>query len=143
MHLKFGAFLPPFHALGEDPTTALWRDLDLVEWLDALNLEEAWVGEHHSGGWVLVNSPEGFLAAAAERTRHIRLGTGVVSVPYHHPLMVANRLVQLDHQTRGRVMLGMGAGVSPADAHMLGISPHNQRRMMAEGVEAIVDLLHG
>jgi limonene 1,2-monooxygenase len=143
MTLKFGAFIPGFHALGEDPASALWRDLDLVEWLDELGFEEAWVGEHHSGGWVLINSPEVFIAAAAERTKRIKLGTGVVSLPYHHPLMVANRLAQLDHMTRGRVMLGMGAGVSPADAHMLGIAPADQRRMMGEAVEAIVALLHG
>ncbi|MGW3462538.1 LLM class flavin-dependent oxidoreductase, partial [Streptomyces olivaceoviridis] len=123
--------------------SAIWRDLDLIEWLDVLGLDEAWVGEHHSGGWSPISSPELMLAAAAERTRRIRLGTGVVSLPYHHPLMVANRLVQLDHQSRGRIMLGMGAGVAPADAHMLGIAPSDQRRMMAESLEALVQLLHG
>ncbi|KWT63412.1 monooxygenase [Streptomyces albus subsp. albus] len=143
MTVRFGAFLPPFHSLGEDPTSAVWRDLDLIEWLDVLGLDEAWVGEHHSGGWSPISSPELILAAAAERTRRIRLGTGVVSLPYHHPLMVANRLVQLDHQSRGRIMLGMGAGVAPADAHMLGIAPSDQRRMMAESLEALVQLLHG
>ena len=141
MALKFGAFVPPFHALGEDPSFAYWRDLDLISWLDELGFAEAWVGEHHSGGWAPVSSPEVFLAAAAERTRRIKLGTGVVSLPYHHPLMVAGRLVQLDHQTRGRIMLGMGAGVSPADAHMLGISAGDQRRMMAESLSAVVHLL--
>lgn len=85
MTLRFGAFIPPFHSLDEDPTTAFWRDLDLIEWLDVLGIEEAWVGEHHSGGWSTVSSPELFLAAAAERTRRIKLGTGVVSLPYHHP----------------------------------------------------------
>ena len=48
------------------------------------------------------------IAAAAERTRHIKLGTGVVSVSYHNPLWVAERIVLLDHLTRGRVMLGLG-----------------------------------
>jgi limonene 1,2-monooxygenase len=141
MNVRFGAFIPPFHSLGEDPTSAIWRDLDLIEWLDVLGLDEAWVGEHHSGGWSPISSPEVFLAAAAERTRRIRLGTGVVTLPYHHPLMVANRLVQLDHQSRGRVMFGMGAGVSPADAHMMGIAASDQRRMMAESLDALVQLL--
>ncbi|MFG2628160.1 LLM class flavin-dependent oxidoreductase [Streptomyces sp. NPDC048473] len=141
MTLKFGAFMAPFHGLGEDPTTVFWRDLDLIEWLDVLGLDEVWVGEHHSGGWSQIASPELFLAAAAERTRNIKLGTGVVSLPYHHPLTVAERMVQLDHQSRGRAMFGMGAGVAPADAHMLGISAGDQRRMMAESVEALVPLL--
>ena len=58
----------------------------------------------HNALWVNALGPRN-LAVAAERTRHIRLGTGVVSLPYHHPFMVAQRIVQLDHLTRGRVML--------------------------------------
>ena len=71
--------------------------------LDSLGFDEAWIGEHHSAGWEIISSPEIFIAAAAERTRHIKLGTGVISLPYHHPLMVANWMVQLDHMTHGRV----------------------------------------
>ncbi|MDT0263831.1 LLM class flavin-dependent oxidoreductase [Jatrophihabitans lederbergiae] len=141
MSLKFGAFIPPFHALGEDPSAAIRRDLRLIEWLDELGFAEAWVGEHHSGGWAPVSSPEVLLAAAVERTRRIMLGTGVVSLPYHHPMMVASRLVQLDQQSRGRIMMGAGAGVSPADASMFGIAATDQRRMMIESLEAIVELL--
>ncbi|MPY60361.1 LLM class flavin-dependent oxidoreductase [Streptomyces spongiae] len=143
MTLSFGAFLPSFHTLGENPTTALWRDLELIEWLDTLGFDEVWVGEQHSGGWGLISSPEVFLAAAAERTRRIRLGTGVVSLPYHHPLSVAERMVQLDHQSRGRAMLGMGSGASPLDADARGISPRDQGRMMAESVDVLVRLLTG
>ncbi len=141
MSLRFGAFVPPFHALGEDPSAAIRRDLRLIEWLDELGFAEAWVGEHHSGGWAPVSSPEVFLAAAVERTKRIMLGTGVVSLPYHHPMMVASRLVQLDQQSRGRIMMGVGAGVSPADASMFGIAASEQRRMMAESLEVILELL--
>ncbi len=107
-NMTFGTFMAPFHRVGENPTLALERDLELIEWLDDLGFDEAWIGEHHSGGWETIASPEVFIAAAAGRTRHIRLGTGVVSLPYHHPYMVANRMVLLDHLTRGRVMLGVG-----------------------------------
>lgn len=98
--MKFGVFMAPFHRPGENPTLALERDLELIQWLDILGFDEAYVGEHHSAGWETIASPELFLATAAERTRHIRLGTGVISLPYHHPLMVANRMVLLDHLTR-------------------------------------------
>ncbi len=84
--LKFGIFLAPFHRLGENPTLALARDMELIEWLDWLGYDEAWIGEHHSAGWELIASPELVIAAAAERTRHIMLGSGVTSLPYHHPL---------------------------------------------------------
>src|SRR5215470_18111988 len=108
--MKFGIFLAPFHRVGENPTLAMNRDMELIEWLDYLGYDEVWVGEHHSSGWELIAAPEVFIAAAAERTRHIMLGSGVTSLPYHHPLMVANRFVQLDHMTRGRTMLGCGPG---------------------------------
>jgi limonene 1,2-monooxygenase len=139
--MKFGIFLAPFHQLGEDPTLALERDLELIQWLDYLGFDEAWVGEHHSAGWELITSPEVFIGIAAERTRHIKLGTGVVSLPYHHPLMLADRMVLLDHLTRGRVMLGVGPGALVTDALMLGIEPNQLRPRMEEAMDIIVRLL--
>ena len=108
--MKFGVFMAPFHRVNENPTLALDRDLELLQWLDTLGFDEAYIGEHHSAGWETIASPEVFIATAAERTRHIRLGTGVISLPYHHPYMVANRMVLLDHLTKGRVILGVGPG---------------------------------
>ena len=108
--MRFGIFLGPFHRVGENPTLAIDRDLELVQWLDHLGYDEAWIGEHHSAGWETISSPELFMAVAADRTRHIKLGTGVISLPYHHPFMVANRMVQLDHMTHGRVYDGRRPG---------------------------------
>jgi limonene 1,2-monooxygenase len=139
--LRFGVFLAPFHRVGENPTLALERDLELIGRLDALGYDEAWVGEHHSTGWETIASPELFLAVAAERTRHIRLGTGVVSLPYHHPLMVADRILLLDHLTRGRVLFGVGPGGHVTDALMLGIEPARLRPMMDEALGVIVRLM--
>ena len=141
--LGFGIFLAPFHSLRENPTAALDRDMELIEHLDHLGYDEAWVGEHHSGGFEIIASPEMFIAAAAERTRHIRLGTGVVSLPYHQPFMLADRMVQLDHMTRGRAMFGVGPGALTGDAYRIGIDPAEQRRMMNEGLDVIVSLLDG
>ena len=141
--LRFGAFIAPFHPLSENPTLALQRDLDLVQWMDELGYDEAWIGEHHSAGFELIASPELFIATAAERTRTIRLGTGVSSLPYHHPLMLADRINQLDHITRGRVMLGCGPGSLPSDAFMMGIPVAAQRDRMDEALADIVKLLRG
>jgi limonene 1,2-monooxygenase len=141
--LRFGAFIAPFHALEENPTLALERDLELVQLMDTLGYDEAWFGEHHSAGMEIIASPEIMIAAAAERTKHIRLGTGVSSLPYHHPLMLADRINQLDHLTRGRVMFGAGPGALASDAFMMGIAPMKQRDMMDEALEAIVKLLRG
>lgn len=141
--LGFGGFLAPHHPIGEHPTLQLRRDLDLVEHLDRLGYDEFWCGEHHSTGWEVIASPEMFLAAAGERTHTIRLGTGVVSLPYHHPFNVAQRLVQLDHMTRGRVIFGSGPGALPSDAYVLGIDPMVQRDRQDEAIGVIRRLLAG
>jgi limonene 1,2-monooxygenase len=141
--LKAGIFLPPFHSNDDDPLILFERDFELMQWLDKLGYAEAWIGEHHSGGFETYADPCLFIATAAERTRHIRLGTGVMSLPYHHPLIVAERIVQLDYQTRGRAMFGFGPGMLPSDAKMLGIDPADQRDRMADSVDLIVRLLAG
>jgi limonene 1,2-monooxygenase len=141
--IRNGIFLAPFHPVDEDPTLALHRDLELVRFLDSVGYDEAWIGEHHSAGYEIIASPELFIAAAAERTGRILLGTGVISLPYHNPLMVADRMIQLDHQTRGRAMFGVGPGLLPSDAKMLGIEVAQQRDMMAESLDVILRLLDG
>src|SRR3954464_13508337 len=104
--LRFGIFLAPFHPVGQNPTLAIQRDLELIQRLDELGYDEAWIGAHHSAGYEIIASPEVFMAVAAERTRNIKLGTGVSSLPYHQPLILADRMVLLDHLTRGRIMFG-------------------------------------
>ena len=141
--LRHGIFLGPWHALDESPTLAIQRDLKLVQLLDELGFAEVWIGEHHSGGWEMITSPDLFIAGAAERTKRIRLGTGVVSVSYHNPFIVAERLMQLDHQTMGRVMFGFGPGLLATDAHMLGIPQTATRDRLAQALEVIVRLFDG
>ena len=143
LQLRHGIFLPPFHPMEENPTQCLERDLELMSWLDRLGFHEAWIGEHHSAGWETISSPELFIAVAAERTRSIRFGTGVISLPYHNPLMTANRIIQLDHMTRGRVMFGAGPGLLASDALMLGIDPNVQRDRMAEALDVILRFFRG
>ena len=141
--LKFGAFLAPHHPIGEHPMLQFRRDLAFVEQLDELGYDEFWCGEHHSSGWETIASPEMFLAAAGERTKRIKLGTGVVSLPYHHPFNVAQRMVQLDHMTGGRAIFGSGPGALASDAHTLGIDPMTQRDRQDEAIGVIRRLFNG
>lgn len=141
--LKFGVFIPPQNRVGLNPNLAIRRVVELIEHLDRLGFDEAWLGEHHSGGSELIASPELVLAAAAERTRDIRLGTGVISLPYHHPFQVAERIVLLDHLTRGRVMFGAGPGQLPTDAWMHGIDATQLRPRMEQSLSVILRLLAG
>ncbi|MCZ6890762.1 MAG: LLM class flavin-dependent oxidoreductase [Gammaproteobacteria bacterium] len=141
--VKFGAFLAPHHPIGEHPMLQLQSDLEFAAHVDRLGFDEFWCGEHHSTGWEVIASPELFLAAAAERTHRIKLGTGVISLPYHHPFNVAQRLVQLDHQSRGRLIFGSGPGALPSDAYTLDIDPMVQRDRQDEAIGVIRRLLAG
>jgi limonene 1,2-monooxygenase len=141
--MKFGTFLAPHHPIGENPLLQLQSDLEFAQHLDHLGFDEFWCGEHHSTGWEVIASPELFLAAAAERTHRIKLGTGVISLPYHHPFMVAQRLVQLDYQSRGRVIFGSGPGALPSDAHTIGIDPMILRSRQDEAIGVIKRLFSG
>jgi limonene 1,2-monooxygenase len=141
--INFGAFLAPHHPIGEHPMLQYQRDLDLVEHLDRLGYNEFWCGEHHSTGWEMIASPEMFLAAAGQRSHKIKLGTGVISLPYHHPYNVAQRMVQLDHMTGGRAIFGSGPGALPSDAYTLGIDPMTQRDRQDEAIGVIKRLMKG
>lgn len=141
--IGFGAFLAPHHPIGEHPMLQFRRDLDFAEHLDKLGFDEFWCGEHHSSGWEMIGSPEMFLAAAAERTKRIKLGTGVVSLPYHHPFNVAQRMVQLDHMSGGRAIFGSGPGALSSDAYALGIDPMVQRDRQDEAIGIIKRLMAG
>jgi limonene 1,2-monooxygenase len=141
--MRFGIFMAPFHPAGVNPTVLLDGDLELVAHLDRLGYEEAWIGEHHSAGSEIIASPEIFIAAAAQRTHRIKLGTGVISASYHHPLWVAERAIQLDHMTKGRFMLGLGPGALPSDAAMIGLDMTQTRELLEDAVDIITTLMRG
>ena len=141
--LKFGTFIPPIHSIKENPTLCIERDIKLVEHMDSLGYDEAWFGEHHSAGTELFASPELMILAAHNSTRRIKLGTGVSSLPYHHPLVFADRFIQLHNMTQGRAMLGVGPGALVSDAKMMGIETNKQRDMMEEALGDILRLFNG
>lgn len=79
--MRFGAFIPPHHPPTHyNSTYALQRDVEIVQLLDSIGYDEAWFGEHHSGDVKLITDPMLFIAHVAALTKHIRLGTGVVSL---------------------------------------------------------------
>lgn len=142
-HMTFGAVIIPHHPHNGNPAWQLRKDIKLAQDLEQFGFDEVWVGEHHANGSEIICDPALMLAAIGERTEKIKLGTGVVSMSYHHPYVVANRMAQLDNMTRGRVMMGTGPGKLPIDAHMMGIDTTVQRRRQTEAVDACVRLLRG
>ena len=106
--MKFGIFLAPLHRVGENPTLALNRDMELIEWLDYLGYDEVWIGEHHSASWELIASPEIFIGAAGARSQW----HGVVGEP---PPVVLAIAAAVDHRLDGREGTFLGAIVALAD----------------------------
>jgi limonene 1,2-monooxygenase len=134
--------MAPFHARpGENPTLGLHRDLEIAQHLDRLGYDEIWFGEHHSGGAEIISSPEMFCAWVAGQTNRIKVGAGVISLPYHNPLWVAERAILLDHLTRGRFMLGIGPGALATDADMIGLDPGELRNYLQEDFPILMRLL--
>lgn len=139
--IGFGVLMFPIHRPSHNPTLQLEGDLELAVLCDRLGFDEFWFGEHHSGGWQIIGAPELMIAAAAQRTSRIRLGTGVSTLSYHHPLTLLDRIIQLDHLTRGRLIFGVGAGALALDSTMIGHDPMEARRMMEESLEVMTELL--
>jgi len=124
------------------PTVALESDLDLIRLLDILGYDKAWIGEHHSTGWENIGSPEVFIAAAAQGTRHIRLGTGVIQLGLHNPLVLLDRMILLDHLTRGRAMFGIGVGGGlPSDLKVFGLDRAKAGERFEQSIGTILRLL--
>jgi limonene 1,2-monooxygenase len=139
--MKFSVFMMPLHHPSENPSLAFDRDISWIHLADALDFDEFFIGEHHSGGWETMPAPEMALAKAAAHARRIRLGTSVISVPFHHPFHVAERMAFLDHLTYGRAILGVGPCALVTDKKLFGLPDAKLYPMLAESVDIIVRLL--
>jgi limonene 1,2-monooxygenase len=139
--MKFSFFMMPTHHPSENPTLAFHRDIDLIPYVESLGYDSFHIGEHHSGGWETMPSPEMALSMAAAKTGRIRLGTSVINLPFHHPYQVAERIAFLDHLSYGRAILGIGPSSLVTDKKLFNIDSDAARRMMAESADIIVRLL--
>ncbi|MFQ5538834.1 MAG: LLM class flavin-dependent oxidoreductase [Candidatus Binatia bacterium] len=139
--MKFSFFMMPIHHPSENPALAFDRDISMIHHADALDFDEFFIGEHHSGGWENMPAPEMVLAKAAAHAHRIRLGTSVISLPFHHPFHVAERIAFLDHLTRGRAILGVGPCNLITDKKLFGVPNEQLHPMVAESVDIIVRLL--
>ncbi|WP_436640693.1 LLM class flavin-dependent oxidoreductase [Microbaculum sp. FT89] len=139
--MRFGLFTMPEHPPHENWTLSYDRDIDRIVTAEKLGFNEFWIGEHHTGGYENVPMPELLIAKASAVTSRIRLGTGVVNLPYHDPFLVAERLAFLDHLTHGRLDFGFGGGGLPSDRALFGMSSEEAKPRTNEALEIIWNLL--
>jgi alkanesulfonate monooxygenase SsuD/methylene tetrahydromethanopterin reductase-like flavin-dependent oxidoreductase (luciferase family) len=145
--VKFGTFYE--HQLPrpwkEGTELKLFQDaLDQVELADKLGVDHMWEVEHHFlEEYAHSSAPEIFLAACSQRTRHIRLGHGIVLLPanYNHPARVAERIATLDLVSNGRVEFGTGESSAEAELGGFNIPRAEKRAMWLEALGAICRML--
>lgn len=103
---------------------------------EAAGFDSVWLGEHHNS-ILLYPAPLVGLAAIAARTRRVRLGTGVLLLPLYHPLAVAEEAAMVDVISRGRLILGVGAGYAPEEFAAFGVSIKERGSRLDEAVPLI------
>ena len=124
--------------LNTSETEVIENTLRLWELADRLGYGTAWLVEHHlMPGLSHSTAPDLVLAAASQRTRRLRLGLGVVPLPYHHPLRVAQRVGMLDQLSGGRIDLGIGRGFSPREYATFGAAMGESRARVDAGLDAL------
>lgn len=129
---------------GEPHAAALEATLRRAERADALGFHRFWTAEHHSVPGIAGGSPPLLIAAAAERTRHIRLGSGGVMVPNHRPLVIAEQFAMLEALYPGRIDLGVGRslGFTAPVRSALGVEAYDDDAFTRD-IGAVLDFLHG
>jgi alkanesulfonate monooxygenase SsuD/methylene tetrahydromethanopterin reductase-like flavin-dependent oxidoreductase (luciferase family) len=134
--MKFGVFDHldrnelPLHAFYEER-------LQIIEAYDRGGIHAYHAAEHHATPLGLAASPSVFLAAVAKRTRQLRFGPLVYTLPLHHPLRVAEEICMLDQLSRGRFELGVGRGISPIETAYYGVAPEHRQKMYLEALQIL------
>ena len=115
--------------------------LKLIEFYDRAGFRTYHMSEHHSTPLNLTPSPSVFLAAAAQRSKRLRLGALVYVLPAHHPLRLAEEICMLDHLSQGRIEIGIGRGASPHELHYFGVDPDQAQAIYVESYSVIMQAL--
>jgi alkanesulfonate monooxygenase SsuD/methylene tetrahydromethanopterin reductase-like flavin-dependent oxidoreductase (luciferase family) len=138
--IRYGMFIMPYHPPSKPLGQCYDEDLELIVQAEELGFSEFWIGEHHTMKYENIVMPEIFIARALGETRRIRLGPAPVCLNQHHPAHVASRLAFLDHLSKGRLNLCLGAGSVTADQELYGAEPKNAAAMVDEALDMILKL---
>ncbi|MEQ8493411.1 MAG: LLM class flavin-dependent oxidoreductase, partial [Gammaproteobacteria bacterium] len=138
--MKLGYFMMPLHHIDRDYHQTLQEDVEAVVFADELGFSEAWVGEHYSSAVEQITSPLMFHANLINRTRQIKLATGVMCLPQYHPAVQAGQAAMFDHLSEGRFIMGVGPGGLLSDFELFGVLDKDRMAMMEEALDMILAL---
>lgn len=139
--MRLGLFQMPLHPPHRAMHETIEEDADKIVHADKLGFHEVWVGEHFSATTEPLSSPLMFMASLLHRTRNIKFGTGVVSLPNHHPAIVAAEVAQFDHLSRGRLLFGIGPSGLASDHELFGnTDPTVRNERLMESIDTILKI---
>jgi alkanesulfonate monooxygenase SsuD/methylene tetrahydromethanopterin reductase-like flavin-dependent oxidoreductase (luciferase family) len=138
--MQFGVF-DHMDSSGEPLAELFENRLRLAEAYDRLGIHALHVAEHHSTPLGMSPSPSVFLALAAQRTKRLRIGPLVYTLPLYHPLRLAEEICTLDQLSGGRLELGVGRGVSPLEIASFGVDPAKSQAMYLEAYQVVMKAL--
>ncbi len=138
--MKLGYFTMPIHPTTRSYVETLAEDREAFLLADKLGYSEAYCGEHLTD--VAENIPNSmmFIASLIASTTQIKLGTATTNIPFSHPLVIATNAAMLDNMSKGRFILGVGAGILRSDAEAMGLLDQDRNAMFAEAVNQIIAL---
>jgi alkanesulfonate monooxygenase SsuD/methylene tetrahydromethanopterin reductase-like flavin-dependent oxidoreductase (luciferase family) len=135
--MRFGTFFFFQAAPGHRHADIIHRELEQVEWTEELGFDEVWFTEHHFIDYGLSVDPSSLAAAAASRTRRVRIGLAAAILPFHHPLRLAEQMALVDIISNGRLDVGVGRGNRPAEFAGYCIPQIESRDRFEETVEIL------
>jgi alkanesulfonate monooxygenase SsuD/methylene tetrahydromethanopterin reductase-like flavin-dependent oxidoreductase (luciferase family) len=115
--------------------------LEEIRLLESLDYDTAWFAEHHFSGYALIPNTLMMIAAAARETRRIKLGAGVVVLPFHHPVRVVEDAHMVDCLSNGRLILGVGRGYQPLEFEGFGQTVAESPDRYSQALEVTLQLL--
>jgi luciferase family oxidoreductase group 1 len=135
--VKFILFFLIHQPPGKSEAQVFGETLDQAEYAEELGYDAVWLAEHHFTVHGICGSPLQFLANLAARTDRIRLGQGVILLPFSHPIQIAEQSAMLDLLSNGRLDLGIGRGYLEPEFRGFGVSMADSTTMFRESYEII------
>jgi len=143
MTLKFGTFLLMQSPSARSSEEMYRRAVDMAQAAESLGFRNIWLAEHHFSTYGYVSRPAQLATYIAAKTTRLRVGTAVIVVPLHHPLVVAEEIATLDQLAGGRVDIGLGRGYQHYEFERLGLELDSARARWEESVDIILEAFRG
>lgn len=141
--MKFGAMFLLAKPEGRTDAQVYAEALEQIELADRLGFDSVWLAEHHFVDYGICPSTLSLAVAAAERTRRVRIGTGVRVLALDHPVRVAEEAAVVDVLSGGRLEFGIGAGYQKAEFAGYGVPFHERRDRLRANIRTIVEIWEG